>query len=78
MEYVVAALVLLGTVAYAVVLAVNIEKGKSWALEIARTISMLDPDSASHVLRVRAAERDAVRPPDSPDEVEQPLDKLAA
>lgn len=78
MEYLVAALVLLVTVGYAVVIAVNIEKGKSWALEIARAISMLDPQSASHHLRERALETEPTPTPspDRADPVES--DRLAA
>lgn len=44
MEYAVALLTLLAAVGYAVFIAVNIEKGKPWALEISRTISMMDPN----------------------------------
>ncbi len=74
MEYLVAALALLFAVGYAVLIAVNIEKGKDWALEIARAISMLDPQSVSYELRARrlAAEPDepepeAARQPEAPD-----------
>ena len=56
MEYIVASLVLLLAIAYAVVIAVNIEKGKGWALEIAHAISMLDPQATSFDLRTRALE----------------------
>ena len=45
MEYLIALLILAVTVAYAVFIAVNIEKGKSWAVDIAWAISMLDPGS---------------------------------
>lgn len=50
MEYLVAFLTLAATVGYAVVIAVNIERGKSWAIEVARAISMLDPTSIDHLL----------------------------
>jgi hypothetical protein len=56
MEYLVAALVLLLTVSYAVFIAVSIEKGKSWAVETARAISMLDPATACFELRDRLRE----------------------
>ena len=56
MEYIVAALIVVAAVTYAVFLAVNIEKGKTWALEIARAISMLDPQSVNHHMRERAME----------------------
>ncbi len=77
MEYLVASLVVLLTVAYAVTIAVNVEKGKSWALEIARAISMLDPQSTSFELRSRGMEV----PTDDPDPevVPEPVpDRLAA
>ena len=51
MEYLVALLVLGATVGYAVFIAVNIEKGKRWALEIARAISLMDPNSVDCYLR---------------------------
>ena len=54
MEYLVATLVLLFAIAYAVTIAVNVEKGKSWALEIAHAISMLDPQARGCDLRTRA------------------------
>ncbi len=56
MEYLVATLVLLFAIAYAVIIAVNIEKGKSWALEIAHAISMLDPQATGCDLRARSLE----------------------
>ncbi len=61
MEIFVAVLVLVITVAYAVFIAVSIEKGKSWAVEIARAISMLDPQSVSFDLQQRAMESVTVR-----------------
>jgi len=61
METLVAVLVLVITVAYAVFIAVSIEKGKSWAVEIARAISMLDPQSVSFDLHQRAMESVSVR-----------------
>jgi len=78
MEYLVAALVLLVAVGYAVVIAVNVEKGKPWALEIAQAVSMLDPASASHHLRERALIGD--REPEKPAEraLEPETDRLAA
>ena len=56
MEYLVAALILLFAVGYAVLIAVNVEKGKSWALEMAQAISMLDPQTMHFELRARALE----------------------
>ncbi len=77
MEYLVAALVLLSAVSYAVFIAVNIEKGKGWALDIARAISMLDPQSVSHDLRYRAMEAASSRP--EPEPTREPIvDRLAA
>ena len=61
MEILVAALVLVITVAYAVFIAVSIEKGKTWAIEIARAISVLDPQSVSYDLHQRAMESVTVR-----------------
>lgn len=79
MEYVVAALVLLFAIGYAVVIAVNIEKGKSWAIEIARAISMLDPESVSYHLRQGAWHDREVPPAPTPDGAPRPeLDRLAA
>ncbi|MEM8768067.1 MAG: hypothetical protein AAGE43_11510 [Pseudomonadota bacterium] len=77
MEYLVAALVLLLAVSYAVFIAVNIEKGKGWALDIARAISMLDAQSASHDLRYRAMEAASSRPEPEPPS-EPVVDRLAA
>ena len=77
MEYFVAALLLVLTVTYAVVLAVNIEKGKGWALEIARAISMLDPQSVSHDLRYRSMESPKTQPAREPNR-EAVVDRLAA
>ena len=77
MEYLVAALVLLLTVSYAVVIAVNIEKGKDWALEIARAISMLDPHSVSYELRYRSQEAPSSEPEPEPTR-EATVDRLAA
>ena len=54
MEYLVAFLTLLATVAYAVVIAVNIERGKRWAMEVARAFAMLDPSAFSHQLNLEA------------------------
>lgn len=57
MEYLVALLTLLAAVGYAVFIAVNIEKGKSWAVEIARAISMMDPNGLDRPLDVTAESR---------------------
>ena len=78
MEYLVGALVLLFTVAYAVFIAVSIEKGRSWALETARAISMLDPVSSGFELRCRAME--PVTGPDEPESAPVPEEpqRLAA
>ena len=43
MEYIVALVTLLAAGSYAVFIVVNVEKGKSWALEIAAAISAMDP-----------------------------------
>lgn len=56
METLVAVLIVAITVVYAVFIAVSIQKGKRWAVDIARAISMLDPQSASFELRQRALE----------------------
>jgi hypothetical protein len=78
MEYLIAALVLLGTVAYAAVIAVNIEKGRSWALEIAQSISMLDPESANLQLRERMLEGHRPPPPEGDAQPASEPDRLAA
>lgn len=77
MEYLVAALVLTLAIAYAVVIAVNIEKGKSWAMEIARAISMLDPQAVSCELRSRALEAPALDTEVEPVQEAEP-ERLAA
>ena len=51
MEYLVALLVLGAAVGYAVFIAVNIEKGRGWAIEIAKAISLMDPNSVDSDLR---------------------------
>lgn len=56
MEYLVAILALLAASGYAVFIAVNIEKGKSWALEIAHAISAMDPNSSSRPVELRESE----------------------
>jgi hypothetical protein len=72
MEYLVAVLLVVLTVGYAIFIAVNIEKGKPWAIEIARAASMMDPLSADRHLRYEVEpEVPAVREP-------QPVDRLAA
>ena len=76
MEYLVAALILLATVGYAVFIAVNIEKGKTWAVEIARAISMLDPQAMNRHLRYPVIETPSA-PESEVVEVPQP-DRLAA
>ena len=78
MEYLVAALALLLATGYGVLVAVNIEKGKSWALETARAISMLDPHSVTYELQARSADQAPVTPEPEPQaEVEVP-ERLAA
>jgi hypothetical protein len=59
MEYLFAFLALVTTVAFAVFIAVNIEKGKPWAFEIAQAVSLLDPNSLDHPLRHRPEGRQA-------------------
>ena len=73
MEYLVAVLTIALTVGYAIFIAVNIERGKTWAVEIANAISMLDPQSADHHLRyqARSGETQEATP-------EAPIDRLAA
>jgi hypothetical protein len=78
MEYLFAALVLLGTVTYAVVIAINIGKGKSWALEIAQAVSMLDPESAHLQLRERTLEGDRPPPPEGAAQSADEPERLAA
>ena len=81
MEILVAVLVLVITAAYAVFIAVSIEKGKTWALEIARAISMLDPQSVSYDLHQRAMESIAHRSTPQPEGAPGPTpanDRLAA
>jgi hypothetical protein len=79
MEYLVAALVLLLTVGYAVFVAISVEKGKGWAKETARAISMLDPHSANFEVRSRAMEpvSEIVEQPSQQELPAQP-DRLAA
>ena len=78
MEYLVAALALLLAVRYAVLIAVNISKGRGWALETAQALSMLDPNQANFELRARALEAAAEAP--EPEEAPAPevIDRLAA
>ncbi|MGD8418484.1 MAG: hypothetical protein PVH91_15590 [Pseudomonadales bacterium] len=63
MENLAIALILLVTAGYAVLVAVSIHKGKRWAVEVARAISMLDPQGAAYDLRLRAV-LDATPPPE--------------
>ncbi len=58
MEVLFAFLTLGAASGYAVFLGVNIEKGKPWALEIARAISVLDPHSVDQYLYVKRPEED--------------------
>lgn len=62
MEYLVASLTLLAAVGYAVFIALNIEKGKPWAVETAWAISMMDPNALDRpidaVPEARAEETD--------------------
>lgn len=78
MEYLVAALALLLAAGYGVLVAVNIEKGKEWALETAQAISLLDPHPATFEVRAKAMETapEVVEP----EEVAEPesIDRLAA
>ena len=62
MEYLIALLAVIVSVGYAVFIAVNIERGKSWAMEIARAISVLDPQSVNHYLQYHPANEE---PPES-------------
>ena len=78
MEYLVAALALLLAAGYGVLVAVNIEKGKEWALETAQAISLLDPNPASFELRAKAMETapDVVEPEEAAEP--ESIDRLAA
>ena len=58
MEVLFAILTLGAAIGYAVFLGVNIEKGKPWALDIARAISVLDPNSVDQYLYVKRPEED--------------------
>jgi len=58
MEVLFAFLTLGAAIGYAVFLGVNIEKGKPWALEIARAISVLDPHSVDQYLYVKRPEEE--------------------
>lgn len=81
METIVAVIILAITVVYAVFIAVSIAKGKSWAVDIARAISMLDPQSVSFDLRQRALESLTARDRPAADltaTAEQERDRLAA
>lgn len=78
MEYLVAALILLFAVGYGVLIAVNVEKGKRWALEIAQAISMLDPHTMSFELRARTLESEPVVPKPVAKPVAEVPDRLAA
>ena len=78
MEYLVAALGLLIAVGYAVLIAVNIEKGKGWALETARAISMLDPQSGTFEYRARALEAEPRAPESEPEPQPEIPERLAA
>ena len=64
MEYLVAVLALATAIGYAVLIAVNIKKGKAWALEIARAFSMLDPGSVHYHLS-QEADSSAVDKPEA-------------
>ena len=78
MEYLVAALALLLAVGYAVLIAVNIRKGRGWALETAQALSMLDPNQTNFELRARALEAATEVP--KPEEAPAPevIERLAA
>ncbi len=78
MEYIVAALAMLLAVGYAVFIAVNVEKGKSWALDIAQAISMLDPQTVNYELRARAMETEPEAPEPQTDPLPEATDRLAA
>ncbi len=73
MEVLFAFLTLGAAIGYAVFLGVNIEKGKPWALEIARAISVLDPHSVDQYLYVKRPEDERTEK-----ETQTPSDRLAA
>ncbi len=73
MEFLFAILTLGAAIGYAVFLGVNIEKGKPWALEIARAISVLDPNSVDQYLYVKRPEDERTEK-----EAQTPSDRLAA
>lgn len=78
MEYLVAAIAILLAVGYAVLIAVNIEKGRSWALEIASAISLLDPQTVSWELRAKALETTPEAPEPDAAPLQELPDRLAA
>ena len=78
MEYLVAALALLLAVGYGVLIAVNIEKGRKWALETAQAISMLDPHHANFELRARVMESESAAPELEEAPLPEVIDRLAA
>jgi|GEM_PF-6596533 len=81
MEYMIALLAALVTTAAAVLIAVNIEKGKSWALEIARTISLLNPNSLAspHMLVEADTRPEAQKNADAePEDVQEGSDQRLA
>ncbi len=47
MELIIAVCAIGFTVGYGIVLAVGIEKGKPWAFEISRALSMIDPHASN-------------------------------
>jgi hypothetical protein len=78
MEYLVIVMTLLVAVSYAVFVGVSIERGKSWAREVARAVSMLDPYTVDYHLREQLRDPGPGDRPD-PEPEEQPRpDRLAA
>ncbi len=73
MEFLFAFLALGAAIGYAIFLGVNIEKGKPWALEIARAISVLDPNSVDQYLYIKRPEDEQTEKKAQP-----PSERLAA
>ena len=78
MEYVVVALAGLIAVSYAVFIGVSIERGKPWAREMARAISLLDFHTVDYHLREQIREADPPEGPDPEPEEQTSADRLAA
>jgi hypothetical protein len=76
MEYIVAAGASTLAVSYGAYIAFSVEKGKPWALGVARAIAMLDPQSVDPYLRDGLALPPAEAQPEP--EIAAEPDRLAA